>query len=107
MSSEDAEEILHGSTWLYLIILQLCKIEMPYTDYTLMRKTSKRSNLSKNILPNNSKSLWNAVLVSKDHNSNDLPHIMYNDSIVIEQNSLLDMLAQFIKSEIDSLKETA
>ena len=23
MSSEDAEEILHGSTWLFLIILQL------------------------------------------------------------------------------------
>ena len=56
-------------------------------------KTKK--NVRRSIIPGNTKSLWKAVKVAKDTNTNELPNTMHQHGTQIEEEVLAEKFACF------------
>ena len=66
-------------------------------------KIIKRNAVQRSILPGNTKSLWNAVKVSKNTNISSLPPIMYLNEVEIATNDLPDAFAHFFDEKIKKI----
>ena len=67
--------------------------------------STKKQKIRKGIIPGNSKSLWDAVKISKDSDTNPLPHIMEIDGNQIEHDKLPDAFAHFFKNKVDKISD--
>ena len=65
--------------------------------------STKKHKIRKGIIPGNSKSLWDAVKISKDSDTNPLPYIMEIDGNQIEYDELPDAFAHFFKDKIEKI----
>ena len=61
---------------------------------------NKRNRVRKGIIPGNSKSLWKAVNIAKDVNSNEIPSKMYRDWIEINEEERSESFADFFENKI-------
>ena len=66
----------------------------------------KMNNVQRSIIPGNSKSLWQAVKISKDMNTNEIPKVMYKDGILIKQENIPDAFANFFKDKVQNIVNT-
>ena len=64
---------------------------------------AKRKNVRRGILPGNSKSLWKAVNIAKDTNTDDLPPKMFLNNVYITNEQLPDVFAEFFDSKIENI----
>ena len=64
---------------------------------------NKRKNVRKNIVPGNSKSLWNAVKIAKDINISPIPTNMQYDGNTIKIEELPDAFAKHFKDKVDNI----
>ena len=65
--------------------------------------TKMKKNVRRSIVPGNTQSLWRAVKVAKDTNTNELPNAMYRDGTLIEKNDLSENFAYFFDKNIQDL----
>ena len=65
--------------------------------------SSKRTNVSRNLRPGNSKSLWNAVNAAKDIGASSLPQSMKFENNSVPCSSRSDCFAGFFLEKIDSI----
>ena len=63
----------------------------------------KRSNIRRSILPNNSKSLWDAVKLAKNLNINTIPEQLSLDKIEVPKINLPQTFAEHFKSKVDKI----
>ena len=61
------------------------------------------NKVRKAIMPGNTRSLWNAVKIAKDTNTNALPKTMFRDELEIDESSLSDEYASFFDQKIRNL----
>ena len=66
------------------------------THYT----NEKRKKVRRNIVPGNSKSLWDAVKCAKNLNTEKLPSQMFKNDIQIEDYKLEDTFADYFEEKI-------
>ena len=63
----------------------------------------KSNSVRRNIIPGNSKSLWDAVKISKDINAPKLPETMYLNNLPISNKDLPDSFAESFISKVNSI----
>ena len=61
------------------------------------------NSIRRNIIPGNSKSLWDAVKIAKDINLDPLPEEMYHNQNKISQSTLSGAFAQFFSDKVTSI----
>jgi hypothetical protein len=61
------------------------------------------NKVRKAIMPGNTRSLWNAVKIAKDTNTNELPKTIFRDSHEINESSISNEYASFFDQKIRSL----
>ena len=66
---------------------------------------NKRSRVRKGIIPGNSRSLWKAVNVAKDQNSNEIPKSMFNEGISINEEELPECFAEYFENKVSKQSE--
>ena len=54
---------------------------------------NKRNRVRKGIIPGNSRSIWKAVNIAKDINSNEIPKEMFNEGIRISVDEIAESFA--------------
>jgi hypothetical protein len=64
----------------------------------------KKSLVRSKIIPNNSKSLWDAVKLAKNLNIQNLPDKPSLDDAWVDLGQLLDVFADHFKSKVDNIK---
>ena len=64
---------------------------------------NKCKNVRKNIVPGNSKSLWNAVKIAKDINISPIPTNMQYDGNTIKIEELPDAFSKHFKDKVDNI----
>ena len=64
---------------------------------------NKRNRVRKGIIPGNSKSLWKAVNLAKDVNSNEIPSKMYREGNEIVEDEVAENFAEFFENKISNL----
>ena len=64
---------------------------------------NKRHRVRKGIIPGNSRSLWKAVRIAKDINSNEIPKEMLNEGIWIEVEDVAECFATHFEDKINRL----
>ena len=67
--------------------------------------SNKKKQVRKNILPGNSKSLWNAVKIAKDIHVSPIPQIMFKDGQKIDTDELPDAFLNYFKSKVDQITQ--
>ena len=65
--------------------------------------TNKRKRVRKGIIPGNCKSLWKAVRIAKDLNSEDLPKSMFKNGHLLDTEDLAEEFANHFEDKISSL----
>ena len=63
----------------------------------------KRKQVRRGILPGNSRTLWKAVNIAKNLNSNELPAKMYESGIEISNDNLPDVFAKFFDNKVKTI----
>ena len=64
---------------------------------------NKRNRVRKGIIPGNSKSLWKAVKLAKDVNSNEISSKMYREGNEIVEDEVAENFAEFFENKISNL----
>ena len=67
--------------------------------------SNKKKQVRKNIVPGNSKSLWNAVKIAKDINVSPIPQTMFKDGQKIDTAELPDAFLNYFKSKVDQITQ--
>ena len=65
--------------------------------------TQKSKSIRQNIVPSNSKSLWDAVRITKDMNISNLPDIFSLNNIEITKTEAPEAFAKFFHNKVDSI----
>ena len=81
------------------------KIELLNREIKDMIFSNKKKQVRKNIVPGNSKSLWNAVKIAKDINVSPIPQIMFKDGQKIDTDELPDAFLNYFKSKVDQITQ--
>ena len=63
----------------------------------------KRKQVRRGILPGNNRTLWKAVNIAKNLNSNELPPKMYKGGIEISNDNLPDVFAKFFDNKVKNI----
>ena len=63
----------------------------------------KLNSIQRTIIPGNSKSLWKAVKIAKDINTNDIPKVMYRNGEKINKVNIACSFAQFFNEKIQKI----
>ena len=66
-----------------------------------------KNKVRKDILPGNTKSLWNAVKIAKDQNAEKLPNKLYKGGEEIEGKNACNEFAKFFDDKVKNIVETA
>ena len=61
----------------------------------------RKQKIRKGIVPGNSKTLWDAVKISKDCDTNPIPNEMELNGIIVKHDELPDAFAGFFKNKVD------
>ena len=64
---------------------------------------NKRMRVRKGIIPGNSRSLWKAINIAKDINSNEIPVRMFEGGVEVEIDQLSDRFAEHFQQKIKNL----
>ena len=64
---------------------------------------NKRNRVRKGIIPGNSKSLWKAVKLAKDVNSNEISSKMYREGNEIVEDEVAENFTEFFENKISNL----
>ena len=67
----------------------------------------KKSRVRRNIIPGNNASLRTAVKIANDVNTSDLPNILYENNVPINDEELPDRIANYFSKKIADLSEEA
>ena len=62
--------------------------------------TKVKKNVRRSIIPGNTQSLWKAVKLAKDTNTNELPNAMYLNGMQMNQWNFCDKISRLIKNFI-------
>ena len=65
----------------------------------------KTKTLQRSIIPGNSKSLWKAVKIAKNTNSDEIPNEMTVENTKVNFESLPDAFAEFFSTKIEKIVE--
>ena len=79
------------------------KIELLNREIKDMIFSNKKKQVRKNIVPGNSKSLWNAVKIAKDINVSPIPQ--FKDGQKIDTDELPDAFLNYFKSKVDQITQ--
>ena len=64
---------------------------------------NKRKRVRKGIVPGDSKSLWKAVNIARDKNSDEIPSKMFKNAVEVDENEIPESFAEYFASKISSL----
>ena len=65
--------------------------------------SSKAKSVRRNIIPGNSSSLWRAVKVARDVDTNDLPRVLFEGGVEVEKKLWPDRFAEHFDNKIKNL----
>ena len=77
------------------------------TEIKQFHSTRLRKKIRKDIRPGNSKSLWRAVGIAKNMNTDELPETMYHNGVEIDNNELQEAFAEHFDEKISTLINNA
>ena len=66
--------------------------------------TQKINSVRRNIIPNNLRSLWSAVKISKDIGINEIKKIMYYKDKIIPENEVANCFANYFEEKVEKIK---
>ena len=77
------------------------------TEIKQFHSTRLRKKIRKDIRPGNSKSLWRAVGIAKNMNTDELPETMYYNGVEIDNKELQEAFAEHFEEKISTLINNA
>ena len=82
------------------------KVMLINSDIRTFLNSQKRKSVRRNILPGNTKTLWNAVKTAKDQNVNVLPKVMFLNGLEVDDKNLSDTIANYFDKKVKLIVES-